>query len=114
MGVEFKNGVIKDGGRVIGNVKNDVIREGSSSSPGSGRVIGNVKNDVIREGSSSSPGSGRVIGNVKGGVVRRGSSSSAGSGSTVGKTRDYSIKGANYVDEAIAVACYHFLIRRIF
>jgi len=114
MGVEFRNGVIKDGGRVVGNVKRDVIREGSSSSPGSGRVVGNVKRDVIREGSSSSPGSGRVIGNVKGGVVRRGSSSSAGSGSKLGKTRDYSIKGADYVDETIMVACYHFLVRRIF
>ncbi len=92
MGVEFKNGVIKDGGRVVGNVKRDVIREGSSSSPGSGRVIGNVK----------------------GGVVRRGSSSSAGSGSKLGKTRDYSIKGADYVDETIMVTCYHFLVRRIF
>ena len=70
MAVEFKNGVIRNGGRCVGNVKNDVIREGSSSS--------------------------------------------AGSGSKVGKTRDYSIKGANYVDEAIVVACYHFLVRRVF
>ena len=114
MAVEFKNGVIRNGGRCVGNVKNDVIREGSSSSPGSGKCVGNVKNDVIREGSSSSPGSGKCVGNVKGGVVRRSSSSSAGSGSKVGKTRDYSIKGANYVDEAIVVACYHFLVRRVF
>ena len=92
MAVEFKNGVIRNGGRCVGNVKNDVIREGSSSSPGSGKCVGNVK----------------------GGVVRRSSSSSAGSGSKVGKTRDYSIKGANYVDEAIVVACYHFLVRRVF
>ena len=92
MAVEFKNGVIRS----------------------SGKCVGNVKNDVIREGSSSSPGSGKCVGNVKGGVVRRSSSSSAGSGSKVGKTRDYSIKGANYVDEAIVVACYHFLVRRVF
>ena len=92
MAVEFKNGVIRNGGRCVGNVKNDVIREGSSSSTASGKCVGNVK----------------------GGVVRRSSSSSAGSGSKVGKTRDYSMKGADYMDEAAKVACYHFLVRKIF
>ena len=70
MAVEFKNGVIRDGGRCVGNIKNDVIREGPSSSPGSG--------------------------------------------SQVGKTRDYSMKGADYMDETAKVACYHFLVRKIF
>ena len=114
MAVEFKNGVIRDGGRCVGNIKKDVIRAGPSSSPGSGKCVGNVKNDVIRAGPSSSAGSGKCVGNVKGGVVRRGPSSSAGSGSQVGKTRDYSIKGADYMDETAKVACYHFLVRKIF
>ena len=87
--------------------KNDVIRS-------SGRIVGNVKKSVIREGSSSTPGSGKIVGNVKGGVVKKGSSSTAGSGSTVGKTRDYSMKGANHIDESIKVGCYHFLVKKIF
>ena len=92
MAVEFKNGVIKDGGRCVGNIKNDVIREGPSSTPGSGRCIGNVK----------------------GGVVKKGPSSTPGSGSNVGKAKDYSIKGTEYMDEAAKVACYHFLVKKIF
>ena len=72
----------------------------------------NFKNGVVREGSSS-PGYGTALGNVKNGVIRKGSSS-PGYGSTVGKGRDYPIKGAEYIDEAEKVACYHFLVRNIF
>ena len=70
----------------------------------------NFKNGVIRDGSSS--GSGRPLGNVKNGVVKNGSS--LGSGRTVGKVRDYSMKGGDSLDETTAVACYHFLVKRIF
>jgi hypothetical protein len=91
MGIELKNGVLRDGS-----------------------VVGNVKNGVIRKGSSSNAGSGSVVGNVKGGVIRKGSSSNAGGGSTCGKTKDYSFKGASTVGEAESVALYHFLVRSIF
>ena len=72
----------------------------------------NFKNGVVRKGSST-PGHGTALGNVKNGVVRKGSST-PGHGSTVGKVRDYPIKGAEYLDEAEKVACYHFLVRNIF
>ena len=72
----------------------------------------NIKDGVIRNGSSI--GSGSAIGNVKNGVIRKSSSSSAGSGNSIGKVKDYTIKGADYVDEATMVACYHFLIKEIF
>ena len=70
----------------------------------------NFKDGVFRNGSS--PGSGSALGNIKNGVVRSGSS--PGSGSTIGKVKDYSIKGADYMDEAVKVACYHFLVKKIF
>ena len=70
----------------------------------------NFKNGVIRDGQSL--GAGRAIGNVKNGVVRNGQS--LGAGSTIGKVKDYSIKGAEYMDETAKVACYHFLVKKIF
>ena len=73
-----------------------------------------VKNGVIRKSSSSSLGTGSVLGNVKNGVVKKSSSSSLGTGSTIGKVKDFSMKGGEYMDEASAVACYHFLIKNIF
>jgi len=72
--------------------------------------MANFKNGTIRDGSS--PGHGRALGNVKGGTVRDGSS--PGHGSTKGKVKDYKIKGGEYMDDALAVAVYHFLIRRVF
>ena len=74
--------------------------------------MANLKNDIYRNGSSE--GSGTVLGNIKNGVVRKGSSSSAGSGSTIGKTRDYEFKGSSSIEEAEAVALYHFLEKEIF
>ena len=50
--------------------------------------------------------------NFKNGVFRNGSS--LGSGSAIGKAKDYSIKGAEYMDEAAKVACYHFLVKKYF
>jgi hypothetical protein len=96
----------------MGNLKKDVYRNGSSE--GSGSVVGNIKNGVVRKGSSSSLGSGSVVGNIKNGVVKKGSSSSLGSGSTIGKTKDYAFKGSSSVGEAEAVALYHFLEKEIF
>ena len=96
----------------MANYKNGVIRDGSM--PGSGRSIGNVKNGVIRMSPSPTVGSGKCLGNVKNGVIRKSVSPSLGSGSTVGKVRDFSIKGGGDMDDAIAVACYHFLIKDIF
>ena len=74
--------------------------------------MANFKNGVVRDGSST--GSGRVLGNIKNGVVKKSTSSSLGSGSTIGKVKDFSMKGGEYMDEASAVACYHFLIKNIF
>ena len=113
MAIDLKNGVLRDG-RIIGNIKNGVIRKSSSSSPGAGTILGNVKNCIIRRGSSSSIGSGAVIGNVKAGVIRKGSSSSLGSGTTIGKVNDIEIKGISAVAESEAVAMYHFLVEEIF
>ncbi len=70
----------------------------------------NFKDGVFRNGSS--PGTGSAIGNIKNGVVRNGSS--PGTGSAIGKVNNYSIKGAEYMDEAVKVACYHFLVKKIF
>ena len=50
--------------------------------------------------------------NFKDGVFRNGSS--PGTGSAIGKVNNYSIKGAEYMDEAVKVACYHFLVKKIF
>ena len=72
--------------------------------------MANFKDGVIRDGSS--PGHGRALGNVKSGIVRDGSSS--GHGSTKGKAKDYKIKGGEYIDDALAAAVYHFLIKKIF
>ena len=74
--------------------------------------MANYKDGIIRDGSS--PGSGRCLGNVKNGIIREGFSPNLGSGSNVGKVRDFSIKGGDKMDEATAVACYHFLIKKIF
>ena len=71
----------------------------------------NFKDGVFRNGSS--PGSGSAFGNIKDGVVRKGAGY-AGSGSVVGKVNNYSIKGADSMDEAAKVACYHFLVGNIF
>ena len=96
----------------MANYKDGIIRDGSS--PGSGKCLGNVKNGIIREGFSPNLGSGKCLGNVKNGVVRESFSPNLGSGSNVGKVRDFSIKGGDKMDEATAVACYHFLIKKIF
>ena len=47
----------------MGNLKKDVYRNGSSE--GSGSVVGNIKNGVVKKGSSSSLGSGSTIGKTK-------------------------------------------------
>tara|TARA_B110000971_G_scaffold204606_1_gene226275 strand:+ start:110 stop:334 length:225 start_codon:yes stop_codon:yes gene_type:complete len=47
----------------MGNLKKDVYRNGSSE--GSGSVVGNIKNGVVRKGSSPSLGSGSTIGKTK-------------------------------------------------
>ena len=96
----------------MANFKDGVIRNGSS--PGSGSPVGNVKNGVIRKGGSGSAGGGTAVGNVKNGYVYKGGSGSAGGGSKIGRVKDYSMRGSDYMDEATAVACYHFLIKNIF
>ena len=111
-GLSFKNGIIKDGSQILGNIRNGIIRKGPSSTAGSGQVVGNTKNGIIREGPSSTAGSGHVIGNVKDQTVKAGPSSVAGSGQTKGKVKDYSIPGMEREKDEDIVACYHFLVKK--
>lgn len=111
-GLSFKNGVIRDGSQILGNIKQGIIRKGTYSTAGSGQIVGNTKNGIIREGSSSVAGSGHIIGNVKDQTVKVGSSSVAGSGQTKGKVKDYSIPGMEREKDEDIVACYHFLVKK--
>ena len=113
MAIELKYGVLRDG-KVLGNIKNGVVRQGTSTNPGGGKAIGNVKEGVIREGTSTNAGSGKAVGKVKDGIVRKGTSTLAGGGSRIGKVKDYDYKGYDSVSEGDAVAIYHFLIKEIF
>jgi len=113
--LNFKNGLLKNGsglgsGSTLGNGKNGVIRDGSGL--GSGRALGNVKNGVIRDGSST--GSGRALGSAKNGAIYNGSS--LGAGKKIGSVSDIlkKVKGLDNVDDATAVALYHFLVKEIF
>lgn len=60
--------------------------------------MGNIKNGVIRQGSSSLAGSGSIIGNVEDKYIRKGSSSLAGSGTKIGEVSAYTIKGMESCD----------------
>lgn len=76
---------------------------------GAGRALGNVKNGIIRNGSSK--GAGKALMNVKSGVVKDGSS--LGAGRTIGKIGEYTIKGMERELDAEIVATYHFLVKKI-
>lgn len=71
--------------------------------------MGNVKDGIIRDGSSK--GAGKAILNVKGDTVRDGSS--LGTGKTIGKISDFTIKGMERELDPEIVATYHFLIKKI-
>lgn len=62
---KFDGTNLKEGGRIIANVKGHEIREGSGS-----HVIGNLKGDDIRQGSGST-----ILFNVRGDDIRQGSGS---------------------------------------
>lgn len=114
----YKDGVIRDGssignGSVLGNVKNGVVRKGTSSSLGNGDIQGNVKDGVIRKGTSSSLGNGDVILNIKDGYVRAGTSSSPGNGDKKGAVNEFAIKGMERELDSEMVAAYHFLVKKI-
>ena len=106
---EFRNGAVIEGGKVLGNIKNGVVRQGSSSY---GDVLGTVKNGIeIREGKSSY---GSVIATVKDGVIKRGYSS-------IGKVKngvvqvggqEFIIKGMEREYDADIVAACHFLLKK--
>ena len=63
MGIKFDGTNVKNGSKVVANMKSsDQLRDGSSSG---GKVLGNIKSrDQIRDGSSSG---GKVLCNVKDG-----------------------------------------------
>ena len=72
MGIKFDGTNVKNGSRVVANMKrSNELREGSSSG---GKALGNIKrNNEIREGSSSG---GKALCNIKDGKnIRLGSSS---------------------------------------
>lgn len=106
----YKDGVIHEDseyGNAIGNIDCGVIRDGWSS--GCGNALGNVENGVIRDGWSR--GCGNALGNVSDNTIRDGWS--YGCGSEIGNVRDYIIHGMED-RPAEMVACWHFLIRKIF
>lgn len=63
---KFDGTNLKEGSKIIANVKGNDIREGNGS-----RVIGNIKGDDIHEANRS-----KVIFNIKGDDIRQGSGSS--------------------------------------
>ena len=72
MGIKFDGTFVKNGSRVVANMKrNDELKEGSSSG---GKTLGNIKRrDEVKLGSSSG---GKTVCNVKDGRnIREGSSS---------------------------------------
>lgn len=104
----YKDGVIHENseyGNAIGNIDNGVIRDGWCI--GNGNALGNVDNGVIRDGWCV--GNGNAIGNVNGSTIRDGWCQ--GNGSEIGNARD--IHGMED-RPAEMVACWHFLIRKIF
>jgi len=114
----YKDGIIRDGrikgtGKVLGNIKEGIVRESSSSVKGTGKVVGNIKDDIIRESSSSVKGTGKIILNLKDGVVRKSSSSVRGTGSKIDKVDAFMIDGMERELDSEIVAAYHFLIKKI-
>ena len=114
----YKNGIIRDGasigiGKILGNLKDSIVREGTYSTSGHGKIVGNIKNDIIREGTYSTAGHGKIILNEKNGDVRKGTYSTAGHGTKIGKTKDYYIKGMERELDSEIVAVYHFLIKKL-
>lgn len=106
----YKDGIIHENseyGNAIGNIDNGVIRDGWCI--GNGNALGNVDNGVIRDGWCI--GNGNAIGNVDGNTIRDGWCQ--GNGSEIGNVRDYIIHGMED-RPAEMVACWHFLIRKIF
>ncbi len=85
--------------------KDGVIHENSEY----GNAIGNIDNGVIRDGWCI--GNGNALGNVDNGEIRDGWCQ--GNGSEIGNARDYIIHGMED-RPAEMVACWHFLIRKIF
>ena len=110
--VKFNKGIVYIDNKIVGNVKEHVFRQGTSSTPGTGTVDGNVKNDVIRAGLSSTLGTGSILGNVKNEYVYRGSSSTPGTGTRVDKVSKFTIPGMERESDADIVAAYHFFIKK--
>jgi hypothetical protein len=84
----------------------------SFTKPSKRSGVMNFKNGLLKNGSSI--GSGRALGNVKNGVIKDGSS--LGAGKKIGSVSDIlrKVKGLDDVDDATAVALYHFLVKDIF
>ena len=103
MGIKFDGTNVKNGSKVVANMKSgDQLRDGSSSG---GKVLGNIKSrDQIRDGSSSG---GKVLCNVKDGKnIRDGSSSG---GRTLIKISDAAkIKRRRVSNECIVLILYWF------
>jgi hypothetical protein len=128
----FKDGLIRDGdtvghGKILGNIKDGVIRAGGYDLVGHGRVVGNAKNGVIRAGIGNA-GTGSVIGNVKEGIIKVGNHIQAGFGEPIGHIDDCvikdgitsgigktigKVKGAEVCEDEEIVAAYHFLVKEI-
>lgn len=111
MGYSFKNDCIYYGSTRLGSIKGNFVYQGIHS-PGISKVVGNIKNDFIYEGSSHTPGNGTVIGNVKNGYVYSGSTHILGSGHKKCKVSDIPISGIQHESDAMIAAVYHLLCKK--
>jgi hypothetical protein len=92
-GVKFHNGEIRENGRLLGKLRNDIIYDKS------GITLGKTRNDEIHDRS------GITLGKVRDGYVYR-------SGMRLGRVSDYMIDDMQHEKDVNIVACYHFLVKK--
>ncbi len=107
----YKDGIIYEvsacGSKIIGNIKDGVIRDGEFF--GCGNALGNAEDGIIKDGYLLC--NGNMLGNVSDDIIRDGLY--LGCGNEIGKVSDYIIQGMEN-NPTEMVACWHFLIGKIF
>lgn len=94
--IVFRNEEIRENGSLLGKIRNGEIRDKS------GNLLGKTRDTEIRERS------GNLLGKTKDGYVF------SRSGSRIGKVSDYMIEDMQHEKDVDIVACYHFLVKKIF
>ena len=94
--IVFKNGEIRENGSLLGKIRNGELRDKN------GNLLGKTKDNDIRDKTNA------LVGKVKDGYVFSKFSS------RIGKVKDYTIDGIEREKDVDIVACYHFLIKKIF